>query len=343
MEETRNSALQHPGAVGAEYTHSAGNSVPDHHGDPHAEYAALKNSAGLVERDQSVLRLSGKDPTGMLNAILTNDVPKEAYRGVYAALLDQKGHVQADLRVLKDGQDILILTEPEGAEAARAILGRYAPFSRVKIENLSGVEEPWTTLGVYGPDSTNLLGTAEFEEHETSSLEIGGVTVLAAGVQLPVRGCDLVGPANELQEVRRRLVENGAPPAGFHAYETVRVGAGIPRFGPDITPENFPAEAGILERAVSFAKGCYPGQETVARMYYRGHPNRTLHRLAVAGTPPQPDTPILQNDKQVGKITSVAPLPINGQTLALGYLHRNADPEDVLNAGEAHVTLLTET
>ncbi|MDQ5817824.1 MAG: hypothetical protein M3334_05555, partial [Actinomycetota bacterium] len=109
----------------------------------------------------------------------------------------------------------------------------------------------------------------------------------------------------------------------------------IPRFGSDITPENFPAEAGILERAVSFGKGCYPGQETVARMRYRGHPNKTLHRLTVEGLPPPPGAPILQNGKQVGTVTSVAPLPVDERILALGYLHRNTDTQGTLHAGDA--------
>jgi folate-binding Fe-S cluster repair protein YgfZ len=86
---------------------------------------------------------------------------------------------------------------------------------------------------------------------------------------------------------------------------------------------------------VSFEKGCYPGQETVARMHYRGHPNRTLHRLSVEGDPPRTGTPILQNGKQVGSVTSVAPLPVDGRILALGYLSRNADTRDKLHAGEA--------
>jgi len=125
----------------------------------------------------------------------------------------------------------------------------------------------------------------------------------------------------------------GAIPADHDAYETARVAACVPRFGVDITPENFPAEAGILERAVSFSKGCYPGQETVARMRYRGHPNKTLHRLAVEGPLPDPGTPIAQDGKQVGKISSSAPLPVNGRHLALGYLSRNTRTDAPLSAG----------
>ena len=117
--------------------------------------AALRDGAATVERTgRGILRLAGKDPVGMLNAVLTNSVPPDADPGAYALLLNPKGRVQADLRVLGSGQDILVDTEPEGAGAAREILGRYAPFSRVKLEDLS---DDWSVLGLYGPKAAELL------------------------------------------------------------------------------------------------------------------------------------------------------------------------------------------
>ena len=153
----------------------------------------------------------------------------------------------------------------------------------------------------------------------------------------------MLGPSDILREVREYLAQRGAVSAGLDAFETVRIAAGVPRFGTDISPDNFPGECGILERAVSFKKGCYPGQETVARMYYRGHPNRTLHRFAVEGPSPEPDTPVEQNGKPVGRVTSVAPLLTAGRRFALGYLTRNADPESPLHAGEATIRPLPVT
>ena len=301
-----------------------------------AGYEALKNEAALVDRSgRSVLRLAGKDPVGMLDAVLTNQVPKEPNLGIYAALLSPKGKIQTDLRVLKSGKDILVDTEPEGSVAAREILGRYAPFSRVKIEDLSAGDESWGVLGLYGPRAGELLGGLRLAEHESAEIVVGGARLLAASVAVPVSGFDILGPVDELREARNYLLRVGAILAGFEAYDTARVEAGTPRFGSDITPENFPAEAGILERAVSFSKGCYPGQETVARMHYRGHPNRTLHRLVVEGSSPPPDTPIFQNDKQVGRITSVTPLPVGGCHMVLAYLSRNVDLDTALHAGDA--------
>ena len=161
--------------------------------------------------------------------------------------------------------------------------------------------------------------------------------MLVTGVAVPTPGFDLLGPEEALRAAREHLRQAGAEPVSPEVYETTRVEAGLPRFGADITPENFPAEASILDRAVSFSKGCYPGQETVAKMYYRGRPNRTLHRLEIEGPLPSPGAPILQEEKQVGTITSIAPLTIDGRTLALGYLSRNAQKNAPLSAGEAAV------
>jgi folate-binding protein YgfZ len=316
------------------YTRPASRSVP-------AEYAAFDEGAALVDLSRkTILQLTGKDPLGMLDAVLTNDVPKDGARGVYALLLNPKGRIQADLRVLKSAGDVLVITEPEGAVAAKELLGRYAPFSRVKVEDLSEADTPWGILGLYGPRAKELLGGLELAEHESAGVKLGGADLLAAGVAVPVPGYDLFGPADALSAARDRLAERGAIPTSLDAYETARIKVGIPRFGADITPENFPAEVGVLERAVSFEKGCYPGQETVARMHYRGHPNRTLHRLAIEGPPPAPGTEIVQGEKKVGHLTSVAPLPVNEETFALGYLSRNADARGALRAADAPLRTL---
>jgi aminomethyltransferase len=280
------------------------------------------------------MRLSGEKAEEMLNSVLTNQVPEEDNLGVYALLLNPKGRIQTDLRVLKSAREVLLVVEPEGAAAAKELLGRYAPFYRIGLEDLSGTEAAWGVIGLYGPRSGELLGGLELAEYESADVTLGGADLLASGVAVPVPGYDLLGPAGALDAAREYLARRGAFPVGLDAYETARVEAGVPRFGSDITPENFPAEAGILDRAVSFEKGCYPGQETVARMHYRGHPNRTLHRFAVEGAAPA-GAEILQNGKRVGQVTSVAPLPVNGEMLALGYLSHTADEQGELRAGEA--------
>jgi aminomethyltransferase len=295
---------------------------------------ALKTGASLLDRTLKALRLTGKDPVGMLNAVLTNEVPKGGNRGAYALLLDPKGRVQTDLRVLKGGGGVLVLTEEEGYAAAQSTLRRYAPFSRVEVEELPDRE----VLGLYGPRAPEMLGV-ELEEHESSAVGVGGAKLLAVGVEAPVSGLDLVGPAGDVEKAREYLLGAGATPMDRDAYEAARVAAGVPRFGADLAPENFPAEAGLLDRAVSLKKGCYPGQETVARMHYRGSPNKRLYRLATGGKVPA-GVEVSQNGKAVGRITSVSPLPEGRRTLALGYLSRSTDLDGPLRAGDVDIRVL---
>jgi tRNA-modifying protein YgfZ len=320
---------------------------PQNNADPNdlEGYAALREGAAIVDRsDRRLLRLTGKDPIGMLNAVLTSDVPTQGDRGAYAMLLDPKGRIQTDLRVVKAGDEILIDTEPEGAKAAKEILARYAPFSRVRLEELS-----WSVLGLYGPRAREYFG--DLEEHQSREIEIEGRILLSVGVAFPVPGYDLIGPPEDLVAVREFLNETGATTVSADAYETARIEAGVPRFGADITPENFPGESkNSLKRAISFEKGCYPGQETVARMHYRGSPNKRLYRFELeqgSTEPPEAGDEVLQGERKlvgrvssvdvVGWLSSVAPLPVDGKIYTLGYLARKADLEAPMNAQDARV------
>ena len=312
-------------------------------------YTALREGAAIVDRpDRRIFRLSGKDPVGMLNAILTNDVPAHENVGAYAMLLNPKGRVQTDLRVVKADGGILVDTEPGGAEAAREILGRYAPFSRVKLEELPD----WEILGFYGPDAQSISAVGlDLAEHESKEVENSGIRLLTVGVAKPIPGLDHLGPADVVRAVRERLIERGAVPASHDTYETARIEAGVPRFGVDITPENFPGESeNALERAVNFGKGCYPGQETVARMHYRGSPNKMLYRFELEPgqtEPPVAGDEILQGEREpagqassadvVGRLTSAAPIAVDGKIYALGYLARKADLEAPMRAEDAKV------
>jgi tRNA-modifying protein YgfZ len=329
--------------------------VPQNEASPNEVegYAAMREGVALVDhQERSLLRLAGKDPVGMLNAVLTNDVPAQDDHGAYAMLLNPKGRVQTDLRVVKTRSEVLVDTEPEGAAATAEILGRYAPFSRVKLEGLPD----WKILGLYGPRAAELLERPDLAEHGTKQVEIEGISVLVVGVAVPVGGYDLIGPSDALDKIRERLIERGAVPADYAAYETARIAAGIPRFGTDITPDNFPGESkNILERAVSFGKGCYPGQETVARMHYRGSPNKRLYRFELETdqeAAPEAGDEILQGEKEmispvssvdvVGRLTSVAPFLVDGKFYALGYLARKADPEAPKRAKDAQVLAVTQ-
>ena len=200
----------------------------------------------------------------------------------------------------------------------------------MSLEDLS--DASWGVLGLYGPRAGTSSKLPTSPSTRAPRCLLNGADLLAAGVAVPVGGYDLLGPSDALETARNHLRERGAVAAGLDAYEAARIEAGVPRFGSDITPENFPAEAGILERAVSFEKGCYPGTGDRRPDALPRPPEQELHRFVVEGTPPAPGAEIAQSGRQVGWITSVAPLPVEGQILALGYLHRNADPRGELES-----------
>lgn len=270
----------------------------------------------------------------MLDAILTSDVPKDPAAVARALLLNPKGRILADLTMVRDGEDLLLVTEAEGAEAAEETLGRYAPFSRVEVTGTDlGV------IGVFGPDAGRLVPEAPASGSSVRA-EIGGHEAIVCGVELPAEGLHVILDERNVPDAVEAMKSSGATPTEEAVYEAARVYRSIPRFGLDVTQENFPAEAHLEERAVDFTKGCYPGQETVARMHYRGQPSKSLHRFIVEGEA-KTGTPIVQNDKSVGHLTSVSPLPLGGDTYALGYLKRRADVDGELVAGSATLEVST--
>jgi folate-binding protein YgfZ len=268
-----------------------------------AEYRQLREECGLVDRSgRGKISLSGPDAVEYLQGQLTNDVEAlDPDRGCYAALLDRKGHLQADMRVLRlsTGQPIWIDLEPEPTAAVLRHLRTYSIGREVEIED---VTERWAILSLIGPRAAGLSG---FEgigpEHAQRFREWGGVEVLAV-----------------------------ATTAG------VRIESGTPRFGAEMSAETMPAEAGIVDRAVSFTKGCYIGQEPVARLHYRGKPNRTLRGLELSG-PVERGDELRLGEKAVGRIGSACVSPARGP-IALAIVRREAEPGAELAVGEAGVT-----
>lgn len=273
----------------------------------------------------------------MLDAVLTRDVPADRDLGAYALLLDPKGRVLADLEVIRDEEDVLLVAEDAGAQSAAETLGRYAPFSRVKVGDAG-----MAVVGVYGPGARSLPGLdLSGKEHRRVTFE-SGTGEVAATAYVPSTGpsggvCLLV-PEESAPRLFEAVLALGTGKLREEEYETARIVEARPRFGTDVTASNFPAEAYLDRSAVSFDKGCYPGQETVARMHYRGQPNKHLHRFTVEGEA-TPGAEVLQNDRAVGYLTSVAPLAVGGKTYALGYLKRRADLAGELRSEGATLTV----
>ncbi len=298
-----------------------------------AQYRQLREECGLVERRRGVIAVTGPDAAEYLQGQLTNDVEALAPgEGQYAALLDRKGHMQSDLVVLRPAaEEILLETEAGAREAVLRHLTMYSIGRDVAVADRS---EETVVLSLVGPRSVEIARDgAALPEHACEETAIGGVACLAAG---SAEGIDLLAPAADRERLREALLEAGAVAVSEEAAEILRIEAGRPRFGAEMGAETMPAEAGIVEDAVSFTKGCYIGQETVARLHYKGRPNRHLRGLRLSA-PATPGAPLLLGDKEVGRLGSAAVSPALGP-IGLAIVRREAEPGAELAVGEDGVT-----
>jgi tRNA-modifying protein YgfZ len=299
-----------------------------------AQYRQLREECGLLDRSgRGKLLVSGSEAADFLQGQLTNDLEAlEPGGGQYAALLDRKGHMQADMRVLRPGEDpaYLIDTEPIGIEATRRHLQMYKIGREVEVEDVS---EQRAILSLIGPRSVEVAGTAALPENSCEATPVAGVECVAVGT---ATGIDLIAAAEDSTRLRGALVEAGAVEVVAEAAEILRIERGVPRFGAEMGTETMPAEAGIVEDAVSFTKGCYIGQETVARLHYKGKPNRHLRGLKLSAAT-APGAALRLGEKEVGRLGGAAVSPALGP-IGLAIVRREAEPGTELAAGEDGVT-----
>ncbi|HET9154254.1 MAG TPA: glycine cleavage T C-terminal barrel domain-containing protein [Solirubrobacterales bacterium] len=300
------------------------------------QYRQLREECGLLDRSQrGKLLVSGAEAAEYLQGQLTSDVEAiEPGDGAYAALLDRKGHLQGDMRVLRPGEgpDLLLDTEPEALEAVRRHLGMYKIGREVDVVDVSAER---AILSLIGPRAVEIAGSAALPENACEETTIAGTAVLAVGT---AEGIDLIFAAEARERVGDALLSAGAAEVSPEAVEILRIEAGRPRFGAEMGTETMPAEAGIVERAVSFTKGCYIGQETVARLHYKGKPNRHLRGLRLSGgRGAQPGDPVLLGEKEVGRLGSAGVSPAFGP-IGLAILRREAEPGATVAVGEDGVT-----
>ena len=298
-----------------------------------AQYRVLREGAGLLDRsDRGKLSVAGADAAEFLQGQLTNEI--EALgpgSGCYAALLDRKGHVQADARVLRlAANEFSIDTEPAGLAPLHRHLQTYKIGRKVEIADLTAGRG---LLSLLGPAAPEVSGSRPGAEHSHAELSLGGAACLAVATDL---GFDLFSAAADVSAVRAALLEAGAVGVGAEAAEIVRVESGRPRFGAEMSAATMPAEAGIVERAVDFEKGCYIGQEPVARLHYRGRPNRMLRGLRLSAAAPQGDA-LRLGEREVGELGTSVVSPALGP-IALAVVRREAEPGAQLAVGEGGVT-----
>ena len=272
-----------------------------------------------------MLSVTGPDAAEYLQGQVTNDVEAlEPGAGCYAALLDRKGHIQADMRVLRlSPEEFWLDGECPGADTLEHHLATYKIGRDVEIADVG--DEP-VVIAVIGPAAGEVTAAGPLGP-EFAHRELGGGRAVATDV-----GVDLIVPSAEAERIGADLRDRGAVAVSEQAAEIVRVEAGRPRFGTEMTAAPMPAEAGIAERAVSFTKGCYIGQEPVARLHYKGHPNRQLRGLRLSA-PASPGDSIRLGEREVGSIASACLSPALGP-IALAIVRREAGPGDRVEVGD---------
>ena len=283
----------------------------------------------LIDRsERGKLALTGAEAKEFLHGQVTNDVERLSEgSGCYAAFLTHKGKMLGDLRILDAGNELLLDCERVALQELFTMIHRYKLGSDLELHKRTLQQG---LLSLIGPDARAVAGAEDLPqaEHRNAHGEVDGIPVLFVATDV---GVDLVVDAERTSALADALRARGARDVGEDAAEALRVERGRPRFGRDMDDSTIPQEAGINQRAVSFTKGCYVGQETVARLHYRGKPNRHLRGLALSA-PAQPGTELRLGDKVVGRLGTVA-----GER-ALAIVRREAEPGATLRVGEGDTT-----
>jgi folate-binding protein YgfZ len=263
---TRSPLLAQPGAVEAGWPDEG---VAAHYGDPMREQRALDGSAGLVDRsNRGVLRITGADRLSWLHSLTTQQLDQLAPgQSAQALILSPTGHVEHHLTLTDDGTSVWVHVEPGAAVALAEFLDSMRFMLRVDVADVS---QDYAVLTVAGPAAGDIA--TELEEVQ-ASMQPG-----------PFGSRDLIVAREALPDVAAELVRRGAARAGMWAYEALRIAAQVPRFGLDTDHRTIPHEVGWIEAAVNLNKGCYRGQETVARVHNLGHPPRRLVFLHLDGS-----------------------------------------------------------
>ena len=316
-----------------------GAEVVDHYGDALAEHRALQVSAGIVDLGfRGRVCLTGADRQKFLNGQVTNNVATlKTGEGCYAALITAKGKMQADLNIFLLENEILLDFEPGYAAAVAARLEKFIIADDVQVVD---VAPHYGLLSVQGPKAADVIAKVQpgisLPEKAMSVVSLKDATLgeiyFINQPRVGSSGFDVFVPLASLAAVADKLIaaarEAGGGVCGWQALEMSRIEAGIPRFGIDMDETNLPPEAGIDNRAISYAKGCYIGQEIIARIRTYGQVAKALRGLQLAddlAALPIKGDKLFLGDKEIGFITSALASPALKKNIALGYVRREGN------------------
>ena len=299
-----------------------------------ADYRVLTEACGLLDRsERGKLALTGAGAKEFLEGQVTNALEVlSSGQGVYAAFLTPKGKMLGDLRVLDLGDELFLDTERSALQELFNMIRRYQIGYDVELRKRT-VERG--LLSLIGPEARAVAGAEDLpeEEHANAPGEVDGTRVRFVATDA---GVDLICSAADTDALAAGLRGRGAVDVDEAAAEVLRVEAGRPRYGIDLDDTVIPQEAGLNERAVSFTKGCYVGQETVARLHYRGKPNRHLRGLRLSA-PAAHDDELRLGERVVGRIGTAVVSPRHGP-VALALVRREAEPGATVTVGGGEET-----
>jgi folate-binding protein YgfZ len=305
------------------------------------EYRALTETCGLIDRsERGKLALTGSGAVEFLNGQVTNELSDlQPGEGCYAAFLTHKGKMLGDLRILAIGADparppseLLLDTERVALQGLFDMIRRFKVGYEVELHKCT-IERG--VLSLIGPEAGR-IGAAEALaniEHANAAVEIDGIAAIVVRTDV---GVDIICDAADVEQLTTALRERDAVPVSQQAAECLRIERGRPLYGIDIDDTTIPQEAGLNERAVSFTKGCYVGQETVARLHYRGKPNRHLRGLRMP-SPVAVGAELRLGERVVGRLTSAVVSPRLGP-IGLALIRREAEPGTVVSMRENGAT-----
>ena len=285
------------------------------------QYRAATEDVALLDRSQAgKLALSGPGAIAFLDSVLSNDVAAlSAGSGQEAALLTHNGRMLAQVRVLRSDEELLLDTE---RVALQALFDALQQFRLGYDAELHKRTLQCGLLSLIGPACDRVLATPPGPaEHDHLAASLAGRPVRLVRTDL---GLDVLCASDDTEAVSAELLAGGATAIDETTAETLRIERGRPRFGVEMDDSTMPQEAGLHERAVSYTKGCYIGQETVARLYWKGRPNRHLRGLALS-EPASPGRELLLGERPMGTLGSFASSPRFGP-VGLALVRREAEP-----------------
>jgi folate-binding protein YgfZ len=308
-----------------------------------SEYAALRSGALIVDRSDRVrIRFGGPRAAELVTGLVTNDVlALQPGHGQYAAALKPKGKIAADIRIFADADGLLTDTSARAAPNWRDIVTKYvnprlAPYRDVTSETRD--------IGIFGPRARHLvaiatnadpvaLGALHPYAHISADVQ-GGRMLIIRVAEIEAEGYEIILPASGERALREKLLSGGAIAGSHQTWNVARIEAGRPEWGIDMNDSTIPQEANFDSfGAISYTKGCYTGQETVARVHFRGHVNRFLRKLhfVSASIPPTSAELVDEAGDVVGDVRSVAMSPRQGG-VAIAMVRREVAPGATLHA-----------